>query len=437
MDETNGQERDEARRPPKAESLGHDERSRDSGAPRTVSGLILPPGVAVCLRMGLKAAVGHSVVRDARAAAREAWDRCRAELSPDFLLILATAGHDPSALVAELHALAPDAAIAGCSAEGVVTWGRADEVDHALGLLAVQSDDVRFTPFLVEGYVKDSVAAARTLAAAVREADRGDSVALILLPDGLGGDCSAFLEALWEGLPRHVRVVGGTAADALRMEQTHQFAGDRAGTKVASGAVAAVLVAGAVHAVTAIGHGCRPIGRLLTVTDADGPWIRAIDGRPAWEVFRGYLDGDPQDLRADGIMHLSVSRELDGQSSVRTPMLLRKDDGALFFPGGGLPIGTRLRLVRRDAQDIRASAVESAAALRAMGRPSLVLQFDCCGRGKQLFGTATVDQLIHPTQEGFEGVPWLGLHTYGEIGPVADAPLFHNYTVSFLALRPA
>lgn len=387
--------------------------------------------------MALKAAVGHSVVRDARGAAREAWERCSADLSPDFLLILATAGHDPAIVVDELRRLAPEASVAGCSAEGVVTWGRADEVDHAVGILAVQSDDVRFTTFLVEGYVKDSVAAARTLAAEVRAADRGDSVALVLLPDGLGGDCSAFLAALWEDLPRHLRVVGGTAADALRMEQTHQFAGGAAGARVSSGAVAAILVAGAVRAETALGHGCRPIGRMLTVTSADGPWIQTIDGRPAWEVFRGYLDGDPQDLRADGMLHLSVSREAEGQSSVRTPLLLRKEDGALFFPGGGLPVGTRLRLVRRDPENIRASAVESAAALKADGPPALVLQFDCCGRGKQLFGTSTVEQLIDPTQTGFEGVPWLGFHTYGEIGPVADAPLFHNYTVSFLALRPA
>lgn len=383
----------------------------------------------------LEASVGHSVTRDTRAAAQEAWRHCtKGGLSPQFLLVLHTAGHDPSTVLEELHALAPDAAIAGCSAEGIVSQGRADEGDHALGVLAVESDVARFTTFLVEGYVQDSVAAARTLAAAVREADRGDSVALVLLPDGLGGDCSAFLSTLWAELPSHLRVVGGTAADALRMEQTHQFAGGR----VASGAVAAVLVAGAVRADTAIGHGCRPIGRLLTVTDVDDSgWIRAIDGRPAWDVFRAYLDGDPQDLRADGMMHLSVSREVDGESTVRTPLLLRKSDGALFFPGGGMSVGTRLRMVRRDADDIRASAVRSASTLRDGGPPSLVLQFDCCGRGKQLFGHSTVERLIAPTQAGFESVPWIGFHTYGEIGPVADAPLFHNYTVSFLALRPA
>ena len=54
---------------------------------------------------------------------------------------------------------------------------------------------------------------------------------------------------------------------------------------------------------------------------------------------------------------------------------------------------------------------------------------------RRLFGTNAVTGLIDPVQ-GLIGhdVPWLGLHTYGEIGTVAGAPRYHNYSVVLMAL---
>lgn len=356
---------------------------------------------------------------------------------PSLLLVHATAGYDHAALLDELATLAPKALVSGCSAEGIVTQGRADELDHVVGVLGLTSDVLRFTPFLLEGYGDDPRGAARSLAAEVRAADRGDSLALVLLPDGLSGDCSAFLEELWANVPHSLQIVGGAAADALRMEQTHQFLG----RTVVSKGLAALLIAGEARIGTAIGHGCRPIGRTQTITRAEGGWVHEIDGRPAWEQFRSYLDGDPQDLHADGIMHLSVGFVAgDDTVAVRTPLLLRKEDGALFFPGGGLTLGTRLRIVRRDAENIRQSALANAETLREAAPgvdPLFVLQFDCCGRGKLLFGASTVEQIIDPVQHAAgRDVPWLGFHTYGEIGSVRGEPRYHNYTVTFLAVFP-
>ena len=388
------------------------------------------------------ACVGHSLLLESEAAAREAWSSVVEGLGgrPQCALVFATSGYDHAAIARVILGEAPDVVLVGCSAEGIVTQGRSDELDHALGIVGLRSDRLRFDAFVVPGYGLDSGAAGAELARRIQASGRADPLALVVFPDGLSGDCTRFLDTLSASLPPTLPIVGGAAADALRMESTQQFCG----TEVITGGVSAVLVSGSGRAAVAVGHGCRPIGRMRTVSAMDGGWLVALDGTPAWEWFRHYLDGDPQDLRADGIMHLSVGLISDddpeGATVVRTPMLLRKEDGALFFPGGGITAGSRVRLVRRDPLTMRASAAQTAEELvRAAGRerPDLVLQFDCSGRGKLLFGSCAADEIVAPVQAIVgRDVPWLGFHTYGEIAPLGGRARYHNYTVALLALYP-
>jgi small ligand-binding sensory domain FIST len=123
---------------------------------------------------------------------------------------------------------------------------------------------------------------------------------------------------------------------------------------------------------------------------------------------------------------------------VHTPLRLDQATGSLFFPGGGLCEGQRVQLMQRDPEKIQQSAHDCAARLAAQhpGQdPDLVLQFDCAGRGQSLFGSAVRRRVVDPLQAPFAAtVPWLGLHTYGEIAPLADRTHYHNYTVALCAL---
>ena len=63
-----------------------------------------------------------------------------------------------------------------------------------------------------------------------------------------------------------------------------------------------------------------------------------------------------------------------------------------------------------------------------------MLDLECAGRGALLFGAETTTQLCEPAQRVLgKDVPWIGLHTYGEIGPVGGRPCFHNYTAVLCA----
>jgi hypothetical protein len=170
--------------------------------------------------------------------------------------------------------------------------------------------------------------------------------------------------------------------------------------------------------------------------------VESIDGEPAWQVFREYLDGEPEVLTGEAVSHLCVGEPL-GESEedydrylIRVPLQLDADRDALFFPGG-LQVGTTIQMARRDPARITSAARASAARLRTerTEAPAVVFQFDCAGRGRVLFGARINEQIIHPIHEELgPDLPWIGFHTYGEIAPLGERTYYHNYTVVLCAL---
>ncbi len=394
--------------------------------------------------MSTAAGVGKSILANAAAAGREAASRACAALAgaaPDFCLVFGTSGYDQAALLSGVRAVTGSARLSGCTGEGVISAGDSDERDRAVSVLAVKSDALTFTPFLVRDYAPDPVAAGSELARQVNAAAGEDALGLLLFPDGLVGNCTQFLRALEGGLARALPLVGGAAGDAMTFDATTQYLDAEAAT----GAVAAVLVAGRGELVVQVSHGCQTVGLERMVTSAEGGWLHTIDGETAWAVYRDYLDGDPQDLNAEGIAHLSLAESLDpaasdeyGEFIVRTPLQLDHDTGALFFPGGGITAGTPVRIARRDPVRIREAGRASAqriAEAHAGRAPALVLQFDCAGRGRILFGADVADEVVRPLQEALGPVaPWIGFHTYGEIATLQGRSYYHNYSVALCAV---
>jgi hypothetical protein len=378
----------------------------------------------------LRAGVGHSLLHDATLAGRQAAAAALRALgadAADFALVFATEGYAHAALLEAVADALPGARLSGCSAEGVIADDRSHEREHAVAVLAVRAEGVAFRPFLVEGYGADPAAAGRAIADACARGP-GRLAAVVVLPDGLRGEPAALLGALEASLPSPVPIVGGASADAWRYERTVQFLDRRAVTD----AVAGFSIHGDVDVRIGVSHGCAPIGLERVVTRATGGWVEEIDGRPAWQVFREYLDAEPDDLDPEGVVYLALASTAEGPDGARTlvvhtPSELDRPRGALFFAGGGLEAGTTVRLMRRDASLVRDSARASAegVARGALAPPALVLQFDCAGRGRLLFGERTAD------------VPWIGFQTFGEIAPVGGRARYQNYTVVFCALYEA
>lgn len=385
--------------------------------------------------------VGLSSQEDSRAAGTEAAKAALAALrgqSADLALVFATAEHQHPVLLEAIRAVLPGTPLLGCSGEGVIAHNDSLEASAAVAVMAIASTSIKFHTFVVEDYAKTPAAAGRTLASLVKQTVT-DPKCVCLLSDGLMGNATDFLAALHENMGG-VPIVGGTAADAMMFEQTFQYDG----TRVLSGGLVAFTMSGDVDVEIAVSHGCTPIGLERTVTSANDGWIREIDGIPAWKVFKEYLADDAEDLNADGITHLCIGEPIQGNADgydpyvIRTPLQLDSSSGALFFPGGGLTEGNRIQLTRRDPEKIKNSAQACAARLLNTHEgkaPSFVLQFDCAGRGRILFGACAAQEIVAPLRRTLGATtPWLGFHTYGEIAPIAGRPYYHNYTVALCAV---
>jgi hypothetical protein len=147
------------------------------------------------------------------------------------------------------------------------------------------------------------------------------------------------------------------------------------------------------------------------------------------------------------VSHLLLAERLEGDEhegvgdfTVRVPIKLDADQGALYF-AAGLTVGTPVQLALRNPDKVCSRAADTARALvaRRPGEvPLFVLQLDCAGRGRLLFDEDTSKLLIDPVQQIVgKQVPWIGLHTYGEIAPVREHTHFHNYTGVLCALYAA
>lgn len=391
----------------------------------------------------IQASVARSELVNSRAAALEATQKAVAGLGgakPVFSIVFATARHDQQQVLQAVQSETNQAPLSGCSAEGIISGERSDEADYAVVVMVIASDRITFEPFMIEGYGENSQACGVQIANLLEANKDADVAGMILLPDGLVGNCADFLKGLTAAAQKNIATVGGSAADGMAFMQTYQYHDD----KVSTGAVAGFFVRGPAKFAVATSHGCTPLGLERTITKAEGGWVYEIDGKSAWSVFREYLDGDPQDLNAEGIVHICVGEKIPvpKESSyppyiIRTPLKLDKEKGALFFPGGGFTSGTRVRLTRRDADMIKKSATDCAKQIVQVQNsdPALILQFDCAGRGKIMFGACAAEEVVKPLREVFgTKVPWAGFHTYGEIAPVGGAVYYHNYTVAVCAL---
>jgi hypothetical protein len=399
----------------------------------------LPGSAAAATR---SAGVGISLIEGSAEAGREAARAAMDALgSPtvDAAAVFCTSRHDIGALLTAVQDELPGATIFGGTGEGIIGGDRSEERDFAVGVMALRSNKLRFQSILTEHFSQDPVRCGRDLTDAVKVEGTDDLIALLLIPDGLTGNCAELLRTIRASLPPDTIIAGGTAADAMSFDKTTQFGGGRH----ASDAVAALAIRGRGRATVAVSHGCSPIGLPRTVTKANGSWIQEIDGKPAWEEFKEYLDGDPTNLEAEGIMHLCIGLPMKEAPSeiypdhvITTPLRLDEETGALFCPTTSFEVGQTIRLNRRDIVEIRENARGCAKSLHdPAARPSAVFQFDCAGRGRMLYGAATADALVRPLQAelGID-LPWIGFHTYGEIGAVGEQLLTHNYTVVLVVL---
>jgi len=322
-------------------------------------------------------------------------------------------------------------AVVGCSGAGVLTergeyegTGAADD-ETAVAVLALASDEVRVTPFLVDE-TEGLGSAAGTVAGARAFEGTGGTGLVVTLPDARGLDPRGLLQGIKDaGGP--MPVVGGVAAGAALFELFN--------TDAARGALTGLAVAGR-KPVIGVAQGCEPIGEPYVITRGEDNVVREIAGRPALAVLRGALEGLPGgearwssvDVFAGLAINPAKSPLERGDFLVRALVGGDQTSGAIAV-AEPVHVGQTIQFQIRDAGAATRDLADTLRGVRgalAGRRPAFGVYFNCAGRGRGLFGEHDHDVRLIRAELG--AFPLVGFFGNGEFAPVGGRNFFHTYT---------
>ncbi len=354
-------------------------------------------------------------------------------------LVFATAGYPQRNLLDAIRSQIGSIPMVGCSGEGIIGPGVADESNHAVLVVAIADPRMRVT---TAGYpiVRDSIAAARHIGTALGSHVHDDARFALLFPGGLHVVADEFLIELETHMPRYIPCLGGAAGENWLRQKTFQYHD----WQIYEEGVSAALVSGDFGLATSVTHGCLPIGTELEITRVEGNRLYEIGGRPVMEVMAEYVGEDIWSDFGKVAVHFCLGEPLKPDVAEEyDPLIIRfipqchPEDKSVSLPVR-LRKGDRVWMTRRDHQKMFESAKQAIDKLREELRgaiPFLALHFDCAGRGKVVLSEADKLELIGLFQKGLGGaIPWAGFYSYGEFCPVAGKNTFHNYTAAIALL---
>jgi hypothetical protein len=285
-----------------------------------------------------------------------------------------------------------------------------------------------------------------------RAGERGLSeLTCLAFGPGIYCDGEAMVAAIRKGVGPRAQLAGALTGDDLTFDRTRVFAdGGVHGDRIALAGVFTRVPLG-----IAARHGYRPVGHVRTVTRAEGPWLVALDGRPAFDAWAddvraagGHLpNGRGKDVTAYLANHFELGvgdfgrrrgQDTDAglvEPVVRAPFAIR-EDGAVRM-SASLAEGARTRVMHATRDDLLQASRQAAelASSRAGKRLSGALVLACTGRLAALGNDfarepASIARLLH--------APIGGACVFGEIARSRrDADAFHNTTTVVVAVPSA
>ncbi len=345
----------------------------------------------------------------------------RPELTVRFV-----AGHDDdlAEIATAVRTMLSPAVLVGSTARTVAGGAREFEGSPAIALLALR------TP------------GCRAVRIGTRQVERGtrldgldpsvlaSSHSLLLISDPFSFPTAAVLDHLGRR-HGHLTVVGGMTSASRRPGGNRLLLDDA----IESDGAVAVAFGPGVQLDAVVSPACRPIGEPFTVTEADGPRVRGLGGRPATERLRDLLADLPPHDRSLAATGLHAGRVVDEQREsfgpgdfvVRNIRGIDRADGSVVV-GEHLPVGSIFQFQLRDPDAARSDLVERLAGRRA----DAGVLFTCDGRGSNLFGERDHDAAL--VDELLDGAPLVGMSCSAEIGPGRSGSQLHGYTASLALL---
>jgi hypothetical protein len=395
--------------------------------------------------LGTLVGVGSSVNRNPAEAGNEAALKALGQAGismPDFVFVYATVGYNQQELLWSIRNATSGAPLSGCSGEGIITQDTATESNFGVCVMVISSDELRFRNARIKEIGERPYSDGERLAQEITPLLAADSIACFIMADGLLFNFDPFLSGFEKTLNREkpLPIYGGLAADDWSAQKTFQYHDD----EVFSEGISCVVMSGSGNLVCGISHGCVPVGSRHTITRCKGNIIHEIDGIPALEAMKDYFPEGWKEHWSKTAVNLCLGFKTPehiktGYEEHIIRFIIGKNDqqGSITIQSE-IKEGAEVWLARRDKELITSGIRTISRHINGQldgKKPKFVFHFDCSGRGKVVFREREKIELVKSLQKDLgEDIPWIGLYTYGEIGPIENSNCFHNFTSVIVAV---
>lgn len=336
--------------------------------------------------------------------------------------------------ISELVQDYPESIVLGCSTAGEILGTQIFDESLSAAIVRFDQTDIRMAS-APAGSAEDSFAAGQQIA---RQLNDPRLKGIFVLSDGLHVNGSELVRGLNSEVAPSVVVTGGLAGDGDRFRRTWVLQ-DR---RPQPGFVTAV---GFYGDRILIGHGSKGgwdrFGPERRVTKSRGNVLFELDGRPALQLYKGYLGDRASGLPATGLLFPLALRasQSDTKSLVRTILAVNEAEQSLTF-AGDIPEGAFAQLMKANFDRLVQGASEAATSTKLSDGPApatLAVAISCVGR-RLVLGERTEEETEATLDVLPKGTKQIGFYSYGEISPYTSGSCdLHNQTMTLTTLSEA
>ena len=258
--------------------------------------------------------------------------------------------------------------------------------------------------------------------------------AFLVISGGLAVDGDEIIAGIESACGKGTTIIGGLAADSLKMERTYVFSNDKF---FDYGLLTLIFDEEKISLSGVAVGGWKPVGMDRIITKSNGNVVYTIDNEPALDFVSRYAG--LKDLDTNNGMNFMISSNFQVQLKregkhpvMRTPMQANPQDRSIIF-AGSLPEGSKVKLCLLPGFEvIEATLNEFNNYKKEQPEPDAIILFSCAGRQITLgpFVSEEIGKI-----KNIWNAPLAGFFCYGEIGRVDSGQHeFHNMTCSLATL---
>jgi len=254
--------------------------------------------------------------------------------------------------------------------------------------------------------------------------------AILVLGSGLDTDGEQLVRGIQHIAGKHISMFGGLAGDDAQFKGTFVFSEK---SLEGSGSIAMAFDTNQYHIEGIATSGWVSIGADKIITHSEGNVVYTIDGQPALDVYKDYLNVSDTDLPEIGVEYPLLIKKSGSQDVLRAVINVDAVKKSLIF-AGSVPNGAVVTFSSSPGFEIIESTKTKVQEFYEKNRETDVLiVFSCMARHNAL-GPTISEEIDEAWQ--FWTKPLIGFFTYGEIGNNYQAACdFYNETFTMVSLK--